>query len=187
MRAMSRSLPATAIVAAVLFVGCGSGGEARTYRVPSGSMKPTYAVGDEVEYTARQDAAVGEVVIFYPPSGAATNECGSREGPFYAGEQGRVACSRATEGRASHLFIKRVVAVGGDRIGIEDGYAVLNGQRQEEPFIEACDTNGPDCNLDAVTVPDGTVFVLGDNRGASDDSRYWGPVPTSSIVGVVED
>jgi signal peptidase I len=73
--------------------------------------------------------------------------------------------------------------VGGDTIAIRGGHAIRNGQRAKESFAAACG-GGPDCNFPhAITVPKGYVFVMGDNRGESDDSRFWGPVPVSWVIG----
>ena len=65
---------------------------------------------------------------------------------------------------------------------MRDGHVVRNGVQQREPFVNPCGA-GPDCNLGTITVPAGHYFMMGDNRGASDDSRYWGPVPRAWIIG----
>ena len=71
----------------------------------------------------------------------------------------------------------------GDRIAIRDGHVVLNGKRQKEPFIRALRRRrGLQLPAD-VTVPADHYFMMGDNRGASDDSRFWGPVPRDWIIG----
>jgi signal peptidase I len=127
--------------------------------------------------------SVGDIVVFHPPHGADTNACGNPgEGPFYEGPHSRLPCARPTPTRSSQNFIKRVVGLPGDRIAVRGGHVVRNGVVQREAFIRACG-GGPDCNLGTITVPPDHYFMMGDNRGASDDSRYWGPVPRSWIIG----
>ena len=97
-------------------------------------------------------------------------------------EPGRV-CTRPTPEKADVNFIKRIVAGPGDRLSIVDGHVVLNGKPQKEPFIRPCG-GGEGCNLPtSITVPKDHYFMMGDNRGASDDSRFWGPVPREWIIG----
>ncbi len=159
----------------------------KPYRIPSGSMEPTLAVGERVivNRIGNRFAApgVGDIVVFHPPHGADTNVCGNAgQGPFYDGPRSRVPCDRPTPTRSTQNFIKRVVGLPGDRIAVRDGHVVRNGVWQREPYIRACG-GGPECNLGAITVPPGDYFMMGDNRGASDDSRFWGPVPRGWIIG----
>jgi signal peptidase I len=159
----------------------------KPYRIPSGSMEPTLAVGERVIVNRIgnrfADPSVGDILVFHPPHGADTNECGKRgEGPFYEGPESRRPCEQPTARRSNQNFIKRVVGLPGDRISIRDGHVVRNGVEQREPFIHACG-GGPDCNLGTITVPKDHYFMMGDNRGASDDSRYWGPIPRDWIIG----
>jgi signal peptidase I len=159
----------------------------KPYRIPSGSMEPTLAVGERVivNRIGNRFAApgVGAVVVFHPPKGADVNACGNAgQGPFYSGPDSRLPCARPTGTRSDQNFIKRVVGLPGDRIAVRDGHVVRNGVRQREPFIHACG-GGPDCDLGTITVPKDHYFMMGDNRGASDDSRYWGPVRREWIIG----
>ena len=154
----------------------------KPYRIPSESMVPTLEIGQRVLVnrigTRFSDPSVGDVTVFHPPKGSETNECGAdpREGQ---------ACPKPTSGKSDVNFIKRIVAGPGDRIAIVQGHVILNGKRQKESFIRPCATpDDPSCNFPTpLTVPAGHYFMMGDNRGASDDSRFWGPVPDDWIIG----
>lgn len=152
------------------------------YRVDSDSMQPTLRVGSRVAVEPGLRPAVGEMVVFHPPAAAlpATPVCGiPGEGAGFPRP-----CGLAAPGRSHATFVKRIVAGPGDFVGIQNGRAVVNGVVSPQPFAAPCES--PDCNFPAsVRVPAGDYYVLGDNRSASDDSRFWGPVPASSIVGVL--
>jgi signal peptidase I len=77
-------------------------------------------------------------------------------------------------------YIKRIIALPGDRVGIRDGLVLLNGAVLDEEYLGA-PPHGSD--LEAVTVPEGEVFVMGDNRYDSSDSRSWGPLSIEDIIG----
>lgn len=79
------------------------------------------------------------------------------------------------------LLVKRVVAVGGDSLAIEDGVLVVAGSRADEPWADPRDLDG--VYLGPLAVPVGQVFVLGDHRGGSVDSRTFGAVPDASVAG----
>lgn len=155
----------------------------KPYKIPSASMVPTLEIGQRVLVNRVgmrfSDPAVGDVVVFHPPRGAEemATTCGAEE------PRADEACSRPTPEQAQDNYIKRVVAGPGDKLAVVDGHVVLNGRRQREPFAEPCG-GGEKCELPrAITVPADHYFMMGDNRGASNDSRFWGPVPRDSIVG----
>jgi signal peptidase I len=169
----------------------------RRYRIPSATMLPTLPIGTSVTGNARayDDAApgVGDIVIFHPPAGAGDYRCGS------VTHSGGTPCARAYGGRSSATYIKRIVAVGGDRIAVRGGRVVRNGRVGDEPrtWLRKCRPQpdlGPDSDADpgrcslpkAITVPRGQVYLLGDDRGESSDSRVWGPVPVGWIVSRVD-
>jgi signal peptidase I len=152
------------------------------YRVDSGSMQPTLPVGARVAVEPGLKPTVGDIVVFRAPHGAlpAIPVCGaSGEGAGFP-----QPCGLATPGSSRVDFVKRIVAGPGDRVLIRAGRAVVNGVTRNEPYVSPCESTG--CNFSLpVRVPSGQFYVLGDNRGASDDSRFWGPVPASSIIGVL--
>jgi signal peptidase I len=84
---------------------------------------------------------------------------------------------------AGGLFLKRVVGVAGDEVGLEDGALVVNGRTVNEPYVNLKVLDG--VYFGPVTVPPGRVFVMGDNRADSVDSRTFGPVPLDAVAGQV--
>lgn len=85
-------------------------------------------------------------------------------------------------GRGRENFVKRCVAVAGDTVEITGGYLWINGKRMEESYIR-CGSGNMRINMRQITVPEGHVFVLGDNRNDSLDSSELGPISMDLIVG----
>lgn len=92
--------------------------------------------------------------------------------------RGDVVVLRLPE-RGPELLIKRVIALGGETIEVRDGQVMIDGVPLQEPYLTQ-QTRG---QYGPVQVPPGYIFVMGDNRGASNDSRIFGPVEVSRIVG----
>ena len=172
------------VVIVVVALGLALGIQAflvKPYRIPSGSMIPTLSIGQRVLVNRLGNRfnkpQIGEIVVFHPPAGSETNTCGD---PNKKPDQ---ACDKPTAAKASDNFIKRVVAGPGDKLSIRDGHVVLNGKLQKESFIRPCQI-GSACDFTTpITIPAGHWFMMGDNRGESDDSRFWGPVPRKWIIG----
>ncbi|MBV9801377.1 MAG: signal peptidase I [Solirubrobacterales bacterium] len=155
----------------------------KPYRIPSPSMVPTLNVGQRILANRLiNHPSVGDVVVFHPPHGAdpATPDCANpNQGAGHA-----QACDAPTPQVSSQTFIKRVVAGPGDTIQIVNGHVIRNGVPEHDPYIEQCGTDSS-CNFrEAIKIPAGDYFMMGDNRGASDDSRFWGPVPDKWVIGV---
>mmetsp|Transcript_145321 Transcript_145321/g.253614 ORF Transcript_145321/g.253614 Transcript_145321/m.253614 type:complete len:357 (+) Transcript_145321:49-1119(+) len=130
--------------------------------IPSESMYPTWKIGDQffAEKVSKFDHSPKrrDVVIFNPPDRFFQMEGRERNGD---------------------VLVKRVVAVAGDRVEVKKGKLIVNNEVQDELY-----TNGDaDYELDTLTVPKGSVFVLGDNRNASFDSHFWGFLPVENIIG----
>ena len=162
----------------------------KPYRIPSGSMEPTLKVGQRVLVNRIgmdfSDPHVGEIVVFHPPKGAEEQQCGEpRHSPTAACDQPDPQKDSGTN------FIKRVVGGPGDQIYIREGHVFRKASgkssfvREKDGYIRPCGaTSSAVCNLTtAITIPKGHWFMMGDNRGDSDDSRFWGPVPTGWIIG----
>ena len=156
----------------------------KPYRIPSESMVPTLSVDQRVLVNRIGnnfgDPQVGDVMVFHPPTGAtdAGQQCGVEV-------QSGLLCPKPVGERADVNFIKRVVGEPGDTIRVQDGRVIRNGKRAEEDFInsEGCG-GGENCTFrGSIKIPPDHYFMMGDNRGASDDSRFWGPVPRDWFIG----
>jgi signal peptidase I len=156
----------------------------KPYQIPSPSMEPTLAVGqrvivERVGHRLGSTPSVGDIIVFHPAKDPEGGGCTDRE----EGGGTPTPCAVPRSESDGATFIKRVVGVAGDRIAIRRGRVVRNGKATKEPFIRRC-TSGDDCTFaHTITVPKDTVYVLGDNRGNSEDSRYWGPVRTDWVIG----
>ena len=130
----------------------------QTFSIASNSMQPTLRAGElliaDKTWFATHAPARGDVVVYRLPSDSAT------------------------------IYIKRVVALGGDRIAFRDGRAIVNGVAADEPFADPGDPKSLLANTPEVTVPPDHLFVAGDNRAKSSDSRLTqhGVVPVKNLV-----
>lgn len=193
------------MIAALLMTGCGMSsdvstpistgstapsGRSQLYRVPSGSMEPTLPIGARV-VVKEGGPTVGAIVVFHPPEGAEQQECGPKS---YALRPGGAACDAPIPKEDTGVsFIKRVVAGPGDEIYVQDGYVYRKADgsgefvREQDSHVRACGSS-PECNFPvSIKIPARHWFMMGDNRGESDDSRFYGPVPTAWVVGVATD
>jgi signal peptidase I len=157
----------------------------KPYKIPSGSMEPTLTIGQRVLVNrlgmTLNGPHVGEIVVFHPPNGAKQQQCGPTH---YEVSPGGAPCDQTNPEESSENFIKRIVAGPGDTIYVKEGHAIVNGKRESDPYIKPCGGVARECNfLTPIKIPAGHWFMMGDNRGESDDSRFWGPVPTSWIIG----
>jgi signal peptidase I len=129
---------------------------AEPFAIPSESMAPTLHRGDQV--------LVDKVSFRLRPP-----------------RRGELVVFHAPDTGAIEL--KRIVGVAGDRIGLEDGVLVVNGRRPREPYVDHRRVDS--VYFGPVVVPRSSVFVMGDNRGNSHDSRDFGPVRRSALIGRV--
>jgi signal peptidase I len=93
-------------------------------------------------------------------------------------KRGDIVAFRGDED-ARGVFIKRIVGLPGDRIRVDRGAVSIDGKRLDEPYVRFPD----DRSFAEIVVPAGSVYVLGDNRGESEDSRFFGPVSDDRLIG----
>lgn len=133
------------------------------YEIPSGSMEETIMPGDmvfseKISYYTR-DPQRGDIVTFADPE------------------------------VAGRTLIKRVIATQGETVELIDGFVYVDGVQLDEPYTGGkvsfpLSRTAPDVEIEfPYTVPEGRVWVMGDNRVASQDSRYFGAIPIESITG----
>ena len=155
----------------------------KPYEIPSGSMEPTLSIGQRilVDRLANDFSSpkVGQVWVFHPP---VSESCAnSSEGRF--GGRDPQACDVAGAKESGQTFVKRVVGLPGDRLSIRNGHVYRNGRREPDGFTTPCGSGG-ECRFPKTfTVPSGDYYMMGDNRPDSLDSRFWGPVPRSWMIG----
>jgi signal peptidase I len=156
----------------------------QAFFIPSGSMEPTLVPGDRILVCrvckALSDVTYGDVIVFSDPSPSPHEDRGPVGGLLHWLEEG-IGVARP----ADDDFIKRVAALEGDTWEIRRGVLFVNGSRVEEPYL-AAERDRRDFGPE--TVPDGMLFVLGDNRLHSGDSRFPPPgglgyVPEDKVIG----
>jgi signal peptidase I len=146
----------------------------QTFYIPSGSMEPTLAIGDRILVNKLSydlhGVDRGNIVVFSRPP---AENCGGPE---------------------VNDLVKRVIGLPGNVVSVSGGYVYIDGKRLDESWLPASEqgvtTPGPPGTpyslVKPFKVPSGDYFVMGDNRTDSCDSRYWGPIPKSLIVGKVD-
>ncbi|MGC9220411.1 MAG: signal peptidase I [Solirubrobacteraceae bacterium] len=159
----------------------------KPYRIPSGSMIPTLEIGQRI-LVNRLDThpGLGDVVVFHPPVGAEESGNGGY-GLCANPKQGYgfpQACDQSTRQESNQTYVKRVVGLPRDRLVIRNGHVWLNGVEEKGSYVQSCPYPSQCTFPKPITVPAGEYYMMGDNRGISDDSRYWGPIKQSWIVGV---
>jgi signal peptidase I len=130
---------------------------ASPFQIDGPSMSSTIQPGEMVlvdRVSTSLGLQRGEIIIFHPP----TND-------------------------PAVPYIKRIIGLPGDHVSIIGGVVFVNGQKLDEPYLAPNTTTTTSVYDFELTVPSGTVFVLGDDRPNSYDSRYFGPVPEANIIG----
>lgn len=130
----------------------------QAFYIPSSSMVSTLNIGDRVlvnklSYEVH-DVHRGDILVFERPEGESD--------------------SQITD------LIKRVIALPGETVEAQNGQILIDGEPLDEPYLDEGVTTG---DFDPVTIPEGQYFMMGDNRGDSRDSRFFGPIAEETIVG----
>src|SRR5580693_4869164 len=165
-RRWRRVLTETAVIIliAALLAGLVRGFVFQTFWIPSASMVPTLSVYDRVlvqkAFFSWHDVREGDIVVFSEPP---LDHCGGEAGDL----------------------VKRVIALPGQTTYSSGNSIYVNGRRLAEPYLPADDPLGPAIasSQHPYRVPPGEFYMLGDNRSDSCDSRYWGPIKGSSLIG----
>lgn len=147
----------------------------QAFKIPSGSMLSTLQIGDHL--------LVNKFIygVKVPMSGKILI-------PWKSPTRDDIVVFRFPKDRSID-YIKRVVGVAGDSIEIKDKQLYINGKAINNPHIQFTNNNimragaGPRDNMGPVKVPEGKLFVMGDNRDNSYDSRFWGFVPLNDVLG----
>lgn len=147
----------------------------QAFKIPSGSMIPTLLVGDHLLvnkfiYGIKLPFSDKKLLVIRKP------------------ERGDIIVFKYPED-PSRDFIKRVIAVEGDVIEEKDNVVYINGQPLNEPYVQRTDRSNRDLferrdNFGPYIVPRNKLFVMGDNRDQSYDSRYWGYVDLKDVRGM---
>ena len=152
----------------------------QAFKIPSGSMIPTLLVGDHI--------LVNKFLLGTPVDIPFTNITLFRMPGLRKAQRGDIVVFKYPED-PKRDFIKRVIGVGGDVVMAKDKVVYVNGRRLIEPYTQHVDEEIKPAQFDKrdnfgpVVVPKGAVFVMGDNRDQSYDSRFWGFVEDSEIKG----
>ncbi|TMQ47500.1 MAG: signal peptidase I [Candidatus Eisenbacteria bacterium] len=155
---------------------------AQAYQIPSGSMEKTLLVGDYIYinkmlYGPEIDLGMGDMHLLH-----------HRFPGFRKPHPGDIIVFRYPVDLRKD-FIKRCVAVEGQTVAIRDKILYVDGKKQDEPYVIHEDNRiipfglSPRDNFGPITIPKGKIFMMGDNRDNSLDSRFWGPLPVELVKG----
>ena len=175
MRALIRELIETVILALLIFLGLQF--SIQNFRVEGSSMQPTleegqYVLVNKLVYLRLAPQGLSSLLPFV------NSEREEVIFPFSAPSLGDVIIFHFPRD-PSRDFVKRVIGVPGDVVEIKQGRVFLNGEEIDEPYVTHPDRG----SMAPRSIPENSFFVLGDNRRASNDSRDWGTVPASNIIG----
>jgi len=182
-RSRSRGLPLLVELPLLVLLGLGltlvvKAHVAQVFSIPSASMEPQLQEGDRVlvSRTAYRlhDVNRGDVIVFDSPTSIAVDE------PFLEAVAKDALEAVGLREPGDGELIKRVLGLPGETISAQEGHLVIDGHVVVEPYLPDGVATG---DFGPIDIPQGHVFVMGDNRGSSADSRVIGPIDVDAIVG----
>ncbi|HEX6596331.1 MAG TPA: signal peptidase I [Acidimicrobiales bacterium] len=177
--AFVRELVVLVITALVLAVGIKTF-VAQAFYIPSGSMLPQLEINDRIVVSKLayrlHDPRRGDIVVFDSPTPKAEEDQGGLVERLLRGLGQAVGVTPPS----TDEFVKRVIALPGEMVEGRGGKVFVDGREVVEPYLPEGTTTS---DFSPVAVPDGRVWVMGDNRANSADSRVFGAIPESTIVG----
>lgn len=181
-RSVVRELLETAVF--ILLVFFIVRGIVQNFKIEGSSMEPTLHTGQYI--------LVNKLVYFHFDLNAPMRLLPGQEElpqriiyPFHQPHRGDIVVFEYPRD-VSKDYIKRVIGLPGDQLEVREGQVFVNGEQIDQPFLQGASTYcvaGYACQGGPVTVPEGEIFVMGDNRNNSSDSREWGPLPLDRVVG----
>jgi signal peptidase I len=181
-RSMVRELVETALF--ILLVFFIVRGIVQNFKIEGSSMEPTLHTGQYI--------LVNKLVYFHFDLNAPLRLFPGQEElpqriiyPFHQPRRGDIVVFEYPRD-VSKDYIKRVIGLPGDTLEIRDGQVFVNGEQLDQPYLQGAETYcvpGFPCHEGAITVPEGQIFVMGDNRANSSDSREWNALPLDRVVG----
>jgi signal peptidase I len=151
MRAVLREIAITLVIAIVIFLGLQV--TVQSFVIVGSSMQPSFHNEERLLINKVvyifRQPERGEVIIFTPPNQPQAD------------------------------YIKRIIAIPGDRVAVQDGAVYINGTKLDEPYIK----EPPTYTLPPLLIPEDNYFVLGDNRNSSNDSHRGWTLPRENIIG----
>ncbi|GAB4441900.1 MAG: signal peptidase I [Chloroflexi bacterium OHK40] len=181
-RSVVRELVETALF--ILLVFFIVRGIVQNFKIEGSSMEPTLHTGQYI--------LVNKLVYFHFDLNAPLRLFPGQEDlpqriiyPFHQPRRGDIVVFEYPRD-VSKDYIKRVIALPGETVEIRDGKVFVNGVELEQPYLEGAPTYcvaGYPCHSGPVVVPEGQIFVMGDNRANSSDSREWNALPLDRVVG----
>lgn len=180
---MLREIAETLLLALIIFVAVRA--VVLNFRVDGKSMQPSLTDNEMLLVNRNAYFAFDDDQWFGWIPGVDTEAGGDPAYPFGKPERGDiVVLDPPPSASADKPYIKRVIGEPGDTVELRNDQVFINGERIDEPYLEGLETKCREVQTcGPLAVPEDSVFVLGDNRGNSEDSRFFGIVPIENIIG----